>query len=129
MEQQQLLQTQRMGGGGAADAAAAIASALDEPLFTVGSRYRPDAVFSATAALLLADFFAVPLGLDNGGGTADAREMGAAAPVVAAATTGDAVARDAALPKRLGGELSPTAWSLTICGDFLAMADIQIQWW
>ena len=50
--------------------------------------------------------------------------MGAAAPVAAAATTGDAVARDAALPERLGGELSPTAWSVAIGGDFLAMVDV-----
>ncbi len=57
---------------GAADAAAAIASALDERPFAVGSEYQPDAVFTATATLLLADFFPVPLGLDNGGGAADA---------------------------------------------------------
>ena len=47
---------------------------------------------------------------------------GAAA--AAAAATGDTVARAAALPKHLGGGLSPTAWSVAFGGDFLAMADM-----
>jgi hypothetical protein len=51
--------------------------------------------------------------------------MGAVAPAAAATTTGeDAIARDTALPERLGGELSPTAWSIAFGGDFLAMADV-----
>ncbi len=70
MAHQRPLQTQRMGGG--ADAAAALAVALDERPFAVGSEYQLDAVFPATAALSLAVFFPVPLGLDNGGGAADA---------------------------------------------------------
>ena len=49
--------------------------------------------------------------------------MGAAAPAAVAATTGGAVARATALPKCLGGELSPVA-SVAIGGDFLAMADV-----
>ena len=59
-------------GGGAADAAASIASALDERPFAVGSGHRLNAVFPETAALSSADFFPAPLGLDNGGGAADA---------------------------------------------------------
>ena len=50
--------------------------------------------------------------------------MGAAAPAAAAAAMGDAVAQATALPERLGGGLSPTAWSVASGGDFLAMADV-----
>ncbi len=54
-------------GGGTADSAAALAAALDGRTVAVGSGYQLDAMFPATAALSLADFFPVPLGLDNGG--------------------------------------------------------------
>ena len=60
------------GWGGAADAVAELAGALEERPFAVGSGYCLDAVFLASAALSLADFFPVLLCLDNRGGAADA---------------------------------------------------------
>ena len=102
------------------------ANALVKCAVAVGSGYRLDAVLPALSALPSADFFPVLPGLaasDDGGGAADARAIGGAA-AAAAAATGDAVARAAVLLERLGGGLSPTAWSVTFGRDFLAMADM-----